>query len=365
MSQRKLRVRIMKINTIHFIAGLNRGGTEVYLLNLLNFIKSSGGKHTVVAISGGDFLSKFTEAGIEVVILGKNPFKYLSNKSLPEGDVDILHGWLVHGNILAVLFKVFKYKNSKVIWSLRHRIDKFFKFKGLTQVLLIVSTLLTRLVDQIISNSQKGKEDHINLGYPREKIVVIPNGFRTPTSQKQYVNDTAVTSLVTVGRFHYDKGQDVLLKACLALLEKGVDLHCTFVGRGFNDFKKHLPSQFASKFSFTGEVDNPSLYFEKADLFILPSRTEAFPNALGEAMSYGMYCLASDVGDVRYLIGNDDLVFTPDNALALQRSMDSFIQQSNNEKSRIARSLRARIEDQFQMSSSHEKHLSLYSRLLE
>jgi glycosyltransferase involved in cell wall biosynthesis len=45
---------------------------------------------------------------------------------------------------------------------------------------------------------------------------------------------------------------------------------------------------------FAGEQFNPSSIIRQCDVFVLPSRFEGFPNALLEAMSTGVCCIATD-----------------------------------------------------------------------
>ena len=45
---------------------------------------------------------------------------------------------------------------------------------------------------------------------------------------------------------------------------------------------------------FSGETSNPYTIIQQADIFILPSRREGLPNALLEAMTLNVCCIASD-----------------------------------------------------------------------
>lgn len=50
------------------------------------------------------------------------------------------------------------------------------------------------------------------------------------------------------------------------------------------------------KIKLMGRVDNPMEHIKTADIFVLPSRYEGMPNALIEAMSLGLPCIATDCG---------------------------------------------------------------------
>ena len=52
-----------------------------------------------------------------------------------------------------------------------------------------------------------------------------------------------------------------------------------------------------SRVILLGEQRDVTAIMNGIDIFVLPSISEAFPLALGEAMSCGCYCIATDVGD--------------------------------------------------------------------
>jgi glycosyltransferase involved in cell wall biosynthesis len=109
------------------------------------------------------------------------------------------------------------------------------------------------------------------------------------------------------------KAPDILIKALALCLVRGLNLELTMVGDGrFRPRLEELACQLgvAERVKFTGTLlrDEVLAQMDKADLFILCSRTEGLPRSMIEAMAQGLPCIGSNVGGIPELLGADDLV---------------------------------------------------------
>jgi glycosyltransferase involved in cell wall biosynthesis len=152
-------------------------------------------------------------------------------------------------------------------------------------------------------------------------------------------------SLVMVGSLaQLYKGPDVLLEACHLGLKRGWDLRLTFVGDG--QYRRSLEAQaahlgLAERVRFAGQVapgKDVRAELDRADLFIMPSRTEGLPRALIEAMARGVPCIASDVGGIPELLAKDDLV-PPGDGAALARKIIAVLEEPGRLATMSARNL--------------------------
>ena len=99
--------------------------------------------------------------------------------------------------------------------------------------------------------------------------------------------------ILGVGRLSYEKGFDQLILAYHSLNLLDIDL--VIVGGGgereqLNELIVKLNLQ--NRVNLIGPVDELLDYYLQAELFVLPSRNEGYPNALIEAMSNGCACIA-------------------------------------------------------------------------
>jgi glycosyltransferase involved in cell wall biosynthesis len=159
----------------------------------------------------------------------------------------------------------------------------------------------------VLSPSADGRDQVVTeLGVPAERVHVVPNGVDLPAAAGGPAGRTP-PRVGAVGRLTAQKGLDVLLEAVAGLLAGGVDLDLVIAGRG-RDEDRLRAAAAGLPVTFAGHVDDVPAFLAGLDLFCLPSRHEALPLALLEAMAAGLPCVATDVGDVAVAVGEDAVV---------------------------------------------------------
>ena len=86
-----------------------------------------------------------------------------------------------------------------------------------------------------------------------------------------------------------------------------------------NDWGEHV--------EYLGPKENALEFIYGADVLVLPSRAEAMPRVILEAMALGVPVIGSDIGGHRELIehNNTGLLFDPDNPQALADTLSSLV----------------------------------------
>ena len=119
-------------------------------------------------------------------------------------------------------------------------------------------------------------------------------------------------------------------------------------------------------------------YVKHADLFVLPSRTEGLSNALLEAMSYGLPCIATKVGGNIELMGEDEdkmigsgnfvvakngLLVNPDDVEGLSQAM-LYLIRNGMKREELGNQARLSIQENYSIDLIADKYIGLYQRML-
>ncbi|GBG06075.1 glycosyl transferase [Paenibacillus sp. MY03] len=162
-----------------------------------------------------------------------------------------------------------------------------------------------------------------------EAIKVIPNGYDEKRF-KPIAHDNAVTQLITVCRLVPAKGLDILLRACAELKERGCPFVLHIIGDG--PMRKELEAlaqelNLYDDIIFYGYMLHPEEFMPFFDVFVLPSRAEAFGSVFAEAALCWLALVGTNVGGIGEQIedGVNGLLVEPENHLALAEALEKVV----------------------------------------
>jgi glycosyltransferase involved in cell wall biosynthesis len=183
---------------------------------------------------------------------------------------------------------------------------------GVAQLPAIMRAEYINAADVILVNTEFAKRQYLNLGAPADKIRIIPQGIVTRDfafSAKPCPSDSAI-ELLTVGRFHKDKGHIYVLQALPALLEQGYNLRYTMVGAGpereqLERVVDQLNLRAIVSFHTGLSEERLKAIYSAAHIFILPSlkaqdgfHEETQGVAIQEAQASGLIVIATKTGGI-------------------------------------------------------------------
>jgi glycosyltransferase involved in cell wall biosynthesis len=145
---------------------------------------------------------------------------------------------------------------------------------------------------------------------------------------------------------------------------KHLEFECKLAGSG--SLNKYVEdyiqnNNLSSKVKFLGWVigEEKSKLLKEADIFLLPSFLEGYPNALLEAMQYEIASIASNVGGIPDVIINNEtgILIEPGNELQLANAIE-FLIQDNATRKALGENGRKRVVNNNTISSAESKFLS-------
>jgi len=371
-----------KIKIVHIIAALNVGGTEMMLYKLLSRMRKDRFENIVFTLKEkGELSEDFESQNIRVYNVGsmggilRISALIRALKILRKINPDIIQGWLPHGNLITILVSIFLPYRLSTLWNIRYTALPKPETKNSTLFIIKLLSILSFLPQKIVFNSKTGANDHCRMGYRRDKSCIIPNGFDTKLFSPSVKNRGSVRLELNIpeeailigliGRFDPLKDHRCFLKAGAKLLSNKREVFFLLAGREVDWQNRHL-KQFIEKLGISEKVfllgerrDLPRIT-AALDIAACSSLAEGFPNVIGEAMSCGIPCVVTDVGDSAWLVGDSGIVVPPRNHDALCEAWLKLIELGSAKRRVLGGKARKRIEDHFSIQMIVKKYEQLY-----
>jgi glycosyltransferase involved in cell wall biosynthesis len=297
---------MVKTHKLFFaINSLNGGGAERVISNLGNYFYKRGYDVTVVCLNNAK-PAYFLEEGIKVIsLIGTKRSEHILYR--------IWYGGVTFYKLLNLLASekpscVISFMTSANLWL------------GLTCNIIRTPYFVSERVtpDYTVNRLNFIMRQLSASIYSKSKAIVVPSkrmvdGFKKNKSFSRLSNFEVINNpvsqfipaslervyprkfLLSVGRLDHQKGFDLLIEAFAKLAISDVDL--LILGDG--NERKNLEHQIKrlnlnDRVKLIGYQGNLQDYYKQAELFVLSSRNEGYPNVLVEAMSLGCACIAND-----------------------------------------------------------------------
>ena len=324
---------------ILFLApSMRGGGSERFLTLILRHIDRSRFSPILVLIQKkGPFVDELPQ-DIEVIDLKAKRARYsfckiikVIRKSRPE----IVFSTLGHINILIMIARYAIPIGIKFVARESNIPTINLKQSSFPRILPFLYRRLYPKFDKIVCQSKDMFEDLSRcFDIPRDKLVIINNpvdvkAINAHNQNGRNVFPKGVFNILAAGKLTYQKGFDLLLRSMVNI--KRDDFHVTILGGGpeeDNLRKLALELRLSKLVTFAGFVENPYIYMDNADLFVLSSRFEGFPNVVLEAMAFGTPVVAFECpGGINEIIenGRNGWRVEPGNTTSFSRSVEKAL----------------------------------------
>lgn len=376
----------MRVKTVivHVITGLSNGGAENSLYKLLSNIDKSKFESKVILLTDlGPLSEKIKSIGVPVFscnirhnFFGIFKLIYLFYKLRP----DVTQTWMYHSDAIGGIIARFTGCN-KVIWNIRN--THVFPGQGvskLTYWVMKFNKFLSYFIPKkIVCVANSSMMSHVEEGYCERKMIVIQNGFETkifkPNIKTRKLTRQSIKigldALVigSVGRFNKYKNYKNFILAAENLVSQNPNVYFILAGKNLDYSNIELcgwidSSRIRSHFRLLGsKFDIPKL-MTSLDIFCLSSLSEGFPNVLAEAMSSGLPCISTNVGDVRSILLDEKCIVPVDDISLLTSSLLEMINLSDLGREQLGIDNRKRIQSEYSISAMVKKYENLYLEVL-
>ena len=374
-----------RIKIVHIISGLNTGGAERALYNLLASDFACKYDCSVISlIDEGTYGIKIRALGIPVHVMNMRTDLSIFNSIMLLKNVikkiapDILQGWMYHGNLAATLARYFCDGEVTIAWNIRHSLYELKTESFKTRQIIKANRFLSGKADAIFYNSRISQFQHENYGFDSKHSIYNPNGFDTNFLKPSLEKRLAIRSKLGISdddtvighaaRYHPMKDHAGFIKAAVMVMSERSDLVVLMIGRGVRASSffllRDLPETLISRFYFLGERSDIYDLMQSMDGFCLSSAWgEGFPNVLGEAMSMSVPCVTTDIADSSDVVGETGIVVSPREPEKLAEAIFTFLNLSSSEKFALGQAARQRIEEKYSMQINIECYEAAYEKL--
>jgi glycosyltransferase involved in cell wall biosynthesis len=371
---------------LHVISGLRTGGAEMMLLKLIASSPCEF-EHRVISLAdGGPIRDRIRDLGIPVVEVGleRGLLRLLKMPQILRAAAkwrpNVIQGWMYHGSLFASLIALTSGRLSLLAWNIRQTLYSLRDEKMMTRLVIMACAAVSRMPRLIIYNTVVGRSQHAALGFDDRRGIVIANGFETgtftPDSVQRFATRASLqipqdaTVIGIVARYHPMKDHATFLRAC-SLAAPAIE-NCRFivVGKGCDSENEALVKLakrvgIESQLFLLGERDDLHKIYPALDVFCLTSAWgEGFPNAVGEAMSCGLPCVVTDVGDCGYVVGGHGVVVPPRRPDLIASAIVRLTGVLEFEREQAATAARRRIQEQFKIESIADAYFKNYRLMI-
>jgi glycosyltransferase involved in cell wall biosynthesis len=353
------------MNVVLLIRSLGCGGAERQLTLLA---KELALRHRVSIVTFYDTPSFYPldGAAVEVVPLGKRnrwdviPFLWRLSRAMLRSRPDVVYAFMSSAALVSLLVRLIGIQ-ARVIWGIRSSNMELPRYGRLPGLLRILECRLSRYANLAIANSEAGRRQALADGFSCA-VEVIANGIDTrrfcfdPDARRRMRLSWGVGGQVfligVVARHDPMKGYEIFLRAAASFLKEFPNTRFISVGMQEPDYSKtllHLAETLGleEQLIWVGTSNRVVDCYSAFDVFSSSSIFgEGFSNALGEAMSCGLPCVATDVGDSKRILGDAGMIVPPADPTALADAWSAMARSKQVRQSYGARA-RQRIELNF------------------
>ncbi len=362
------------------IDSLKTGGAQKLVATFVSSATVQQIEPTVVSLSDQNAkpnLELIESAGVRVVVFPAGSLRDLQRlrrliRFFSVEKFDLIHTHLSYANILGSVAGCFT--RTPVVATLHSTGYDPDQHSALFQT--VEKICIRYLVTRIVVVGYSVKDVNINrVGHRR--LDLIPNAVPTqePSSpqmrrrvRRELVGDPARPVIITVGRFVQAKGYEDMIDAFMIIHQKHPEAVLVMAGSGvlFSKIQARVHDlQIEDSVFLLGERKDIPQLLAASDVFASSSNREGLPVAVLEAMMAGLPVVATNVGDIAWIVTNEIGRTVPPHHPELLAGALGELLDAPEEISLMGKLARQRAMQEYSVGPWMARHAALYTEILK
>lgn len=353
----------------------NLGGGERIALKLAALLPQYGYRASILTFSADPATPAFDAAACPVYLLAlqstydRNALEgaFALRRFIKQQKIQIVQTFFESSDIWGGFVTKFL-SRAKLIWSRRDM--------GIlrTRKHEVAYRLMAGLPDAVFAVSELVRQHCIEVDHvDPDRVQTIYNGldladWDTPAQSLAPRTNLLVTS---IGNIRHVKGHDVFIKAAAAIAPRFPNV-CFSIAGGvlepayFEELQALIRDlHLGDRFHFAGSITDLRQHLSTADIFVLPSRSEGFSNAIVEAMAASLPVVATNVGGNAEAVQDSvtGFIVPPEDPDALAAAITQLLSDPTEAKAMGAAG-RQRVAEKFTTDAMMMQTTAAYRKLL-
>jgi L-malate glycosyltransferase len=353
----------------------NLGGGERIALKLAALLPQYGYRASILTFSADTANPLFESAPCPIYLL---PLQRTYDRNalmgalalrrfLKQQKIQIVQTFFESSDIWAGFVTKFL-SDAKLIWSRRDM--------GIlrTRKHEVAYRLMADLPDAVFAVSELVRQycieqDHVD----PDRVQTIYNGLDLADwdAPSQAPRSGGRLLITTIGNIRHVKGHDVFIKAAAAIAPQFPHADFSIAGgvlepAYFEELQTLIRDlNLSERFSFAGSITDLQQHLSAAGIFVLPSRSEGFSNAIVEAMAASLPVIATNVGGNAEAVqdGVTGIVVPAEDSEALAAAMTRLLASPAQAKA-MGIAGKQRVAEKFTTAAMMKQTTDIYRKLL-
>ncbi|GAB3328002.1 glycosyltransferase family 4 protein [Marivirga atlantica] len=256
------------------------------------------------------------------------------------------------------------------LWEERGRLSRPF----LTRIFVWLENISLKVSNSVICINENLRRELIDRSNLKKEIYIVPNAVNFNQIKQASLNISGELTFGYIGTLSPIEGLDLLLQAAYDLKKIGIEIKIKLFGTGVyeDSLKKMLIKLNLNNVSLMGSISPVDIHlaYRQVDVIVNPRKKSKLSDMVTplkplEALAYRKLLLVSDVGGMKQLISQDDIVynFSADDKESLKNTLVKVLNSSAKERmKRIDNGYNFVLKNK-NWTSNAEKYYSIYKNL--